>query len=374
MNRRRILALLLAAKLLAGAAAWYVVGAFTKLGDTQDYLAGAHLDRENALSTTYLMSFSGHAFSAVLGYGFMANVPTLLMAWYGLVKSTKLLELDTGRWSLLLVMLLSPTFLLWTSIHSKEAVVNFCAGFVTYAIVARFKNLALDLWNTTLAVVAFVALVWIKPGYAPAFGWLLCFAVIGPVTRHPRALSISITLFVGALGVVLTGYFFDLLDELIPLFHRHFSAQGTLTRVGWGWSGVADFLTEMPVGIVVSFIGPTPAEVMESPLLLPFFLEGLLTLVAVAYMLVRATVRNGQLVVSRFVMLSGFVLLLLIAQYPFGYFNAGSAMRYRQAFYPALVVVLAAFAFDWRLSLQSLRATPSKGYVLRSRTVGEVWN
>lgn len=351
MSRTRFLALLLVAKLSAAFLAWTVVRDRIKLGDTQDYLAGLYLVRDDPLSTAYLMSVAGAAFTSLFGYSFLANVPLLLMAWFGILKGTAALELSPRAWLLLFVLLLSPTFQLWTSIHSKEAVLNLCFGYLVFFVVSRHKGLPLSRFDR-IAVPAFVAtLVFFKPLFAGAVAWLLFFSTVGLRTRTPRLLSVAavaLPLMVLSLSAPSIA---RQLDPEVRDFHFHFSSRGDFTRVEREWAGTGEMLSQMPVGLVTSFVGPTLRESLDEPVMVPFFLEGVISLLMIAGLLLRATCSGSRVFVARLAMLGGFLLLLLVAHYPLGYFNAGSALRYKQAFYGAVVILLTAFAFDARLRL-----------------------
>jgi hypothetical protein len=280
------------------------------------------------------------------------------MAWFGIVKATTSLELSPRAWLLLLALLVSPSFQLWTSIHSKEAVLNLCFGYLVLFVVARHKGLPLSRVDR-IAVPAFVAiLVFFKPLFAGAVAWLLFFSTVGLRTRTPRLLSaaaVALPIMVLALSAASIA---EQLDPEVREFHFHFSSRGDFTRAERDWTGTGEMLTQMPAGLVTSFVGPSLAEAVEEPVMMPFFLEGVASLLVFAALLIRATFSQNRVFVARLAMLGGFVLLLLVAHYPLGYFNAGSALRYKQAFYGAVAVLLTTFAFDSDLRLPRVPENP----------------
>ena len=292
MNRRTLLLFLLGAKLAAGVIAWHVVGGTIRLGDTTDYLSGVYLSRQDPLSTAYLMSLTGSWFTSTVGYTYFANVPMLILAWVGIVKGTQLLELGRRYWLLLFVSLLAPSYQLWTSLHSKEAVVNLCFGWIVFYTIARHKGIRLGLAERVTTATMGVVLVLFKPAYAPALVWLFLFMPRGFVRSYPKLAS-TLVLVLGlsvAAGILVV--LRDLLDLTAQTFHLHFSAGGTFTR-GRSWSGIDQLLRELPLGVVVSFVGPTLSEAMGSARMIPFFLEGVAVFSAVVYLMGRGTLSGG---------------------------------------------------------------------------------
>ncbi len=355
MNRSQFLRFLLLVKLVVGFVAIKVLGPRMRLGDTPDYLAGAHIFRNDPTSTSYWMSVTGSLFSRVLGGGFLPNVPLLLLAWYGIARACREIELDRRRWVWLFVALLSPSYQLWSSIHSKEAVVGFGLCMLVAFALQRFKGAHQSRADRFLALMAGLLVVFFKPLYAAAVCWLAAFAYIVPQSRSRAMVSNLVAVMMVTAIIVAVAIAAPEASQVASQFHLHFSEAGDFTRLDRSWAGVLDAVRDAPLGMFAAFVGPTYREAQQSIAMTPFFVEGVITLAGLFLLALRACLRGGALRISRFWFLFGFFLLLLAANYPFGHFNPGSALRYKQSFYGALVLLFFAFAFDPHLRLRNVR-------------------
>jgi hypothetical protein len=355
VNRSQFLRLLLLVKLVVGFVAIKVLGPRMRLGDTPDYLAGAHIFRNDPTSTSYWMSVTGSLFSRVLGGAFLSNVPLLLLAWYGIARACREIELDRRRWVWLFVALMSPSYQLWSSIHSKEAVVGFGLCLLVAFALQRFKGTRQSRADRLLALMAGLLVVFFKPLYAAAVCWLAAFAFIVPQSRSRAMISSLIAAMMVTTIVVVVAIAAPEASSTISQFHLHFSGAANFTRLDRSWAGVLDVIRDAPLGMFAAFVGPTYREAQQFIAMTPFFVEGVITLAGLILLALRACLRVGSLRISRFWFLFGFLLLLLAANYPFGHFNPGSALRYKQSFYGALVLLFFAFAFDPHLRLRNVR-------------------
>ena len=96
-----------------------VFARFTSLGDTGDYLNGEYLERNNLASTAYLMSLIGAALGNIGSYVF-----SLILSVWGMVYLLEKAEFSSGNIRLVFVLMLLPSFGVWTSILSKEVFVR----------------------------------------------------------------------------------------------------------------------------------------------------------------------------------------------------------------------------------------------------------
>lgn len=353
MSRPQFLLLLFISKLLCGLIAWYVIGSVTKLGDTQDYLSGFYLNRNNPLSTAYLMSLSGSIFSKIVGYNFLANLPLLLLSWFSLVIVTKDLCMKKVHWLFLFLLFLSPSYQIWTSIHSKEAIINFFFSLYLIAIIKSWLGKRISKTVLILSFMGFFLVVFFKPLYAPSLLWLAFFTAFIAKRKQIVLSSMITTLFAIVCSILIILLTYKLLDPVIKVFHLHFSADGDFSRPSHKWDSVSDMLYKIPGGMIIAFIGPKLSEALKVKIMLPFFIEGVSTLFIILTLLFNSTIKNGRILFLRLSMLLGFIALLLIGHYPQGYFNPGSAIRYKEAFYPTILVVLFFFSFDNRLKIKS---------------------
>lgn len=330
--------------------AWFIIARVTKLGDTQDYLQGYYVFRQNIFSTAYWMSVIGSIITRITGYNVLANIPALIISWVGISVIAREINVTNRAWAFaLLLLLLSPSFLIWTSIHSKEAVVNFASGLFIYCILRLYLNYPITLFQKFLLGTGLLLIAFFKPLYAPAYIWLLTFTLIKGWGYYSKRFSILLILFACVIALIsILGIHYEFIEYQITNFHRHFSVSGDLTRESHRWTSIGDFFIKMPSGILLAFVGPSIAEVRSNLSLLPFFIEGALTFLALCILFFRAVLINGHLDLIKVIGIGGFILMLLSQHYIFGYFNPGSAMRYKQSFYPILIIFLIALSFDSR--------------------------
>lgn len=363
MTRKQFLITLFLAKLVFSFISWYVIGGMTKLGDTQSYLQGEFLHRNDWSSTAFIMSFLGHWFAGLVGYNVIANFPLMLLAFYGICLATRRLNLGRSEWFGLLVLLCLPSTLMWTSIHSKEAVLNFLLGAFALLLIKRLDG---EAWRFSekMVLAAVVALIaFFKPLYVAPVAWFLFYAA----AYNSKFKKTNLTLAVVSVSSIL--FVFGVLSfktefaSFLNVFHKNFSVSGELTRIGNVWGSVEDFFLSAADGMFIAYIGPTLAEAFQHTKLLPFFIEGLLSLFVIIYLIARSTFRGSRMYVHTFFMLTGGVVLFLLAQYPQGYFNPGSALRYKQSFQPFIFIILFYFAYGSSVVERPRRVDHEGSYV-----------
>lgn len=342
------LLLFLIVKLVAMIMAWYFVGENTKLGDTQDYINGVYVSRNDVTSTAYLMSVSGLAFKTLFGSSFFANLPLNILSFVTILYAIGKLQLTKHKRWLLLLLLMAPSFTLWTSIHSKEAIISSSFCMFVGLIIKGCSYSGLNIVEKILLVIFVGIIGFFKPVFIPALIWVWFFALGLNSSRHRKSKSFFVVILCIALTYLLTFHYFSIFDLLASTAHLNFSITGTFTRDWAVWSDFNDMVGNLFPGILISFIGPTFSESLRMPFLIPFFIEGLTTFCIFLYLLYCSSFRRERVNIYKLFMLGGFFVLLLVAHYPFGYFNPGSAMRYRQGFYPGLLILLWFYVYDLR--------------------------
>ncbi|WP_025675217.1 hypothetical protein [Salinivibrio socompensis] len=118
------------AKLTYMLLALFVYTRFTQLGDTYRYLGGRTYGSESWwYSSTHMMDFLAHSFSKVLGPT-LANVPFVLLAVYGVYYAVERAGFTHSQKTKVLLFLCLPSFSIWSSIASKEAIGVFFMGVI----------------------------------------------------------------------------------------------------------------------------------------------------------------------------------------------------------------------------------------------------
>lgn len=344
LTLNRSLLLLFIAKILGLFFAWYIIGSSTKLGDTQDYLAGYYLFRNDITSSAYLMSLLGSVFSSLFGYNALANLPVLLAAFLSLMICLKKINIEHSHKVLFVCFLcISPGYILWVSLHSKEALFNFFSFIFLVFLAKKVLDERVTKLDFILTFISLWALLYFKIAYTPAFIWLITFVYILPKIKQRLILAIALMISLISLGAYLSYIYIDELNLIFSTMHLHFSQYGSNTRLEHEWDGFLDMIYSLPVGIVISFFGPTLSELKGSIFNYILFLESVLSASIIVYLFMKIVFNNGKLNISLLLTIGGFVTLILVAHYPYGYFNFGSAVRYKQNFVPFLILMLLIF-------------------------------
>ncbi|MRT26619.1 hypothetical protein GJV14_21915 [Enterobacteriaceae bacterium RIT697] len=330
---RRHLFFILIVKTAYALFAIFVFSRFTSLGDTQDYLDGEYIDRNNLASTAYLMSVIGSALGQWGGYIFSISLSSL-----GMCYLLRIAELPYRQMTVTMILIMLPSFGVWTSIFSKEVFVlfSFClstAGLIDlYNQKRRFFSLAQ--W-CGLALLTFI-----KPHYAASI-YISMLAIMAYHTGFKRELMLALMIIVLSMSCVLCFFYIDSIYYFTQIMPAHFSLAGGSTRLNTFWQDEWDFFTYLPIGATVAFIGPTFPEAISSPKLLPFFIEGCFLLGLILSYGWGSVVYQKKVNVLGLCLMMTFALTLMLTHYPFGLFNPGSAVRYRSGFiFPLCVFVL----------------------------------
>jgi hypothetical protein len=126
---------------------------------------------------------------------------------------------------------------------------------------------------------------------------------------------------------------YDEINTLSFMMYNHFGgANSSRTNI---FINEGDFFRYAPLGMLVSFVGPTLSEMASSPANLIAGVEGVLILVFLIYLILRQLLRflrYGQFNPTIIFPIMITVFGILFVHYPFGIFNPGSATRYRENF------------------------------------------
>jgi hypothetical protein len=150
-------------------------------------------------------------------------------------------------------------------------------------------------------------------------------------------------------------------DELLPLAEYYFNPQFTKDvsgrKLGF-WKTTSDFYLKAPQGILIANLGPNLIEAFQKPFLIPYFFEGLIFIFTTLYLIViNIFYQLRRVVVSPYFLLTIFfgIIFILLLNYPFGLFNAGSATRYRSSYYHIIIILLLFFYSKEKRNLAIMR-------------------
>lgn len=329
--------------------ALFIYSNFSSLGDTDRYLnAGFQFGVDVFWNSTVMMD-AVTGFSAGLLGSTLGNVPFIFLACFGLIYSASRAGFSTRNLIFLLIVLSFPSFGIWTSIASKEAVCVFWLGLLLGAIFDINYKRKVNLWLMALAF--YLGLIF-KPQYVLVVIILMLLVYF----RNSNKVSVPKTLFIVILiaACALSGlYLFreelNLISFQIPL---HFDPNARSTRSNDIWVEDYDIFFNAPYGMFIALQGPKVSEAFSNLAMLPFLLEswilfGLLGL-GILSALLRCVIVNKRISIYLWSLFACALLGFAFAHYPFGVLNPGSAIRYRSGFMGFWIVL-----FYW-LYLQSM--------------------
>jgi hypothetical protein len=195
--------------------------------------------------------------------------------------------------------------------------------------------------------------------------FFLLFLVYRSGPRTGLSIGVQALLLMAIIPVVLA-YAWPYLDtyvtdEVLPKAKGYFTTKSDTTRTWIQMQTTVELLASLWWSLPLALVGPTPSEVMARPVMLPFFLSGLVVLGSFLYSLgVAFRAPSGR---ERKILLLGWlpaVAFILIAYVPFGIYNSGSAIRYASCFLLFLIfpsLLLSAMSADTVVS----RAKPASG-------------
>jgi hypothetical protein len=241
-----------------------------------------------------------------------------------------------GRSWLILLFLLLPSSLIWTSIVGKEALFFGGMGLCLF-IWSKFSVEKLDRLDWGGLIIGFSLCLMMRPHYGIVLVWLFTSTAL---VKRFEGNSAPLLL----MGYILLGsaiYYF-VWDEL--LLRGFYGIESTARASRFDFFGIdpktslgfEKFKQLVPLGIILGIIGPAPSELIDRVEFSPFFLEGVLILLLP--FIIALNVYKKDFVFKAFFfrifwfcLLPG-VLFLMIIHAPFGLLNPGSAIRWRTDF------------------------------------------
>jgi len=316
----------------------------TTLGDTARYLtANVGFSWNIFYNSTALMDFIGGILGGALGgSNIISNFPFMLISFTITKWAIETLELRTHINNYILFALISlPNFCIWTSICSKETIGLLFSSILAILIInflkGNYKIKKRDFFALYLCAI-------FKPQYLPfILQGLFYIYFCNRIFRNKPWVHFCL----GLLAIGCNLFMLYLLKDIINVYASNMYAHFDLTRAISTRDNIFindnDFFKKAPIGIFISFFGPTLFEMLDKPTHLLAGIESLFIILIFLYLAYRFLVRiittgrlNCIIVFSYVVIFSG----ICIAHYPFGIFNPGSAIRYRTNFIFIFIVLL----------------------------------
>jgi len=319
--------------------ALFVVSQFTSLGDSGRYLNAKPFYFVWSSSSSDLMDFLGGTFSYLFGKIF-ANIPFILISFYGVYYPIKKLKLEKKQLILVLTLLSFPSFGIWTSIVSKEAFAVFYMGLILGYLIDLIKG---NLRKDYLFLFVGLFLCWIfKPQYLAGILVTIVFIYLHNILRlkQEQNLLSFILMIIGSL--IFLYIFRNEINNLAFEIPRHFSMDSESTRPNDIWIYKNDIFWKAPYGMIVSFFGPTIDEASSKLIHLIVFIESLIIMIIFLFAVINLlliSLATGKFNIYYFGIFFIILNWILFVHYPMGILNPGSAVRYRQGFYSFLVIL-----------------------------------
>lgn len=246
---------------------------------------------------------------------------------------------------------LFPHFLVWSGSSSKEQIVIIC-GILVISFVSRYSfgtrpsNISFLLTIFALGIIFII-----RPNYFVIYFTIFLIAILAKRLNASVAgrfsfgvWIVSLTLSIFTLLFILTFHntFFseDVVNFMLAVQDSFLSYEAAgSNRTNIRWNVLSDFFYNALWGIPQGFIGPTFFEILSKPIQAPAFLEGLIYLLILFYLLYKLlqlsrSYRPLRLHILPFIFV-GFCIIFV--SYPYLIFNPGSALRYKQSLHPLLV-------------------------------------
>jgi hypothetical protein len=332
----------------------FVYARFTGLGDSERYLsAQLNFNTNELINRTQLTEL----FFAILNRFFpdviVSFIPSVILGYviyYVFGRNYKYLY-KLSFWTCMLL----PHFMVWSSAAGKEVIA------ITAFMLLIKSCVDIAVYNHTRLTPTLIALLLgllMRPHYFIPYFFLVISTYVSRHIKIGKLPKLSLGFLIASLGgflalcaMLLTlsyKYWIDFLDYVMYLSKAYFLAYDAgSNRWDVSWSGLPDFFGNIWWGMPASIIGPTIAESLKRPIFILIFLEGLLSFYLIFYLLFRLLKLSKKEPQYRAIIIFGFVPALILAltiHYPFGLFNPGSAVRYKQSlaplfyFYPLLLI------------------------------------
>jgi len=326
------------------------VTSFTSLGDSARYqIGGFVLD----LSALYTSTFFTVNLGSVIGFfafkdPILINVGFQALAFYGIYQFLQALDPELRRRAA--ILLLFPSFNLWTSVAGKEAVVVFALG-IACAYMTDMYYLRERI--RPLHVISGYILFIFKAHYLSA---LLFVFLVSKISQHLQKKSFFV-LFVGVMSLLPLYVYREAISKVSFSILPHFVGTGGRSTREPFWEERWDVFLKAPEGMLQSFYGPTLGEILKDGahlLQIVAYFESFILIAVLLYYLIREipTLPIYNLFVYLFVLF-----WIMFVNYPFGVMNPGSAIRYRSGYFLLVVMVVVLFTsrrvfIQWRYNVK----------------------
>lgn len=307
----------------------YIYTKFTSLGDTMVYLSGGLPEFSNFsyFTSTGLMTKLGILFHTYLRLPFLSCLPFIIVSYASIKYVIK--SHDELRSTILYALLLTPHFLIYTSVFSKEAISCVFSAILASWVISYIKG---DFKFKLIYIIGIIVCAIFKAQFLP-FIFEALFLLWITQRIHSAKIIAFIALSIWLVNIGTLYYLRDFIDEGAQVFKLNFTyGDAKSTRETEFFSEKYGVFKHLPAGMFISFWGPTINEMIAKPAQLFAGLESFVIFLIYGFLFV-GSVLKSKFDAKIFWSYSFIVLGILMVHYPFGIFNPGSAIRYRQNFH-----------------------------------------
>jgi hypothetical protein len=323
----------------------FVYSKFSQLGDAKSYLLGAY-DEEGELRTV-MITWIATTVIRIAHSELLSHLAFSMFSATGVAYLARQARVhDKYRWPLLAIVLL-PNFGVWASVIGRESLfVGLLGLFMGATIGYQARG---GLLKLLLAILCVAGMTLIRTPFGLATGLFLLMFLL--YVRGPRMhLSIGVQAIgyaaVAALVLAVVWPRIDdyIANDVLPKARSYFTYGSETTRTWIHLGTTGTFLKSLWWTMPLSLVGPTPAEVMARPVMLPFLASGLAIVALLVHGITTAfRAPPGR---PRKLLVLGWLpamLVILVAYVPFGVYNPGSGIRYASCFllfliYPSMLM------------------------------------
>lgn len=302
----------------------FVFSKFTQLGDTLPYLHSNNAFQIDTLwSSTKIMYSLGEVFKKIFVFDILTCIPFCLLSTYSYSYIFRYFsKISKAQKIIIMLVFYSPSFGIWTSICSKEAISVFY-----FSILGVFLCQVLDKtkkFPNFIEILSFYLCLIFKPLlFIPLIQFYLIIITFGK-NKFLQFITIF-TLII--LNILFLKYFSDEINTFVNNIFSHFSS-GNSTRENI-WTEENDYIRKFYIAMPLSFIGPVLSDILKSPIQILFTLESLILI----YILFLPSIRKIIYLKKKTLinaLIAFFIFSLLYFNSFQGALNPGSGLRYRE--------------------------------------------
>ena len=299
---------------------YFILSNLIDLGDTKRFV-NSGLQLANPLSSTELAQM---IFGSLGAFVSEIGVVIITCLFVNMMLTTNLLD-NTSLSMDYIYLLILPNTIIWIILPTKEMLL-FMSVIIFLIGVKRRRYL--------LMIAATFVLVVFKPHiFLPVF-LIMIFRYNCLRFKQKFLMVFAIALISICCSIILINAYHEQFSVLSLSLAQHFRSDGTLTRQNL-FLHEYDYIFNIPIGMYLSLFAVLPSEVFGSIKFTILFMEGVLTVGLLFYIIHTKLKELFDIFCAYSVLFSS-----CIMQYPLSIFNAGSASRYRVAIILAVIIII----------------------------------